>query len=297
MLFYGQALFAKVLLLTHSYNRPDFIALQEATFKRFLQDEYEFVVFNDGPTPKLARKIEEECAQLGIRCVSIPQEIHQQPYLTRQPWEDVNCPSVRTANALQYSFNTLGFQHEGLVAVVDSDMFLIREFSIEEYLGDASIAAVGQWRGSMGCIQYIWNGIMFFNMETLPNKHTLNFNCGTVLGNHTDTGGFTYYYFQQNPEVRVKYMRGQVDLTDGDCIADSYTLEDREYLSQEEVLERVAYSQPLVQLIKAPPDDIQFFLDFAFLHYRRAGNYNSKSHNYHQGKTQNFENFIHHILQ
>src|ERR1700733_11055839 len=84
------ALSAKVLIVTHSYNRPDFIELQHETFAQFMADEYEFVVFNDGPTNKLAKEIEETCRKLTVRCIRIPQEIHQTPYLPRQPWEDWN---------------------------------------------------------------------------------------------------------------------------------------------------------------------------------------------------------------
>ncbi len=296
MILYMNVLSAKVLIVTHSYNRPDFIKVQHETFKKFMLDEYEFVVFNDGPTQKLAGQIEGVCRELAIRCVRVPQEIHQMPYLSRQPWEDGNCPSVRTSNAIQYSFDTCAFDHEGIVAVIDSDMFLIRPFSIAAYLGDYDLSAVAQWRGSMGCIPYIWNGVMFFNMKTLPNKRSLNFNCGSIDGNHTDTGGFTYYYIKENPEAKILYMKGQLDMTDGDYITDSYDLENRGYLSKEEVLKTIPSNDAFLRLVQAGPDDIQFFLHFAFLHYRRAGNYHNKSHSYHLEKTHIVDQFIEEIV-
>lgn len=283
---------AKVLVMTHCYNRPDFIEMQFNTLKKFLKDDYEYVVFNDGPTNKLSTLINEACQKLSIRCFKVPQEIHQQPYLLRAPWEDRNCPSVRTANAIQYSFDSFAFNHDGIVAVIDSDMFLIRDFSITDYLKDNDISAVAQWRGSNGIITYLWNGIMFFNMNTLPNKESLNFNCGSIEGNHTDTGGYTYYYLKENPEAKILYMRDQLDMTDGDFIVNSYELEGREYLSEEEVYNLVKGNAPLLKLIQAQPDDIQFFLNFAILHYRRAGNYNAKSNEYHKKKTSILNNFI-----
>lgn len=286
----------KVLVVTHSYNRPDFIEYQALTLKKFLKDDYEFIVFNDGPTNKLADLIAKACEEMSIRCIRVPQEIHQQPYLPHDPWEDWNCPSVRTANAIQYSFDTLCFDYDGIVAVIDSDMFLIRDFSIADYLKDYDIAAVAQWRGSMGCVKYIWNGIMFFNMNTLPNKRSLNFNCGTILGNHTDTGGFTYYYFKENPNAKVLYMRDQLDLTDGDYIVNSYELEGRDYIDEEEVLNAVKSNKPLLQFMQEQPDDIQFFLDFAILHYRRAGNYHNKPNKYHKHKTEILRKFMNGIL-
>lgn len=288
---------AKILLITHSYNRPEFIEYQYKTFQRFLKDDYEYIVFNDGPTPTLARKIEEACQKLGIRCFTVPQDIHQQPYLPRAPWEDWNCPSIRTANAIQYSFDTLAFDHNGIVAVIDSDMFLIRSFSIVDYLKDYDVSAVAQWRGANGKIKYLWNGIMFFNMRTLPNKLSLNFNCGSIMGNHTDTGGFTYYYLKDNPNARILYMREQLDITDGDFIVNSYELEGREYLSEEDVLSALKSNAHLLQLVQTHPDDIQFFLNFTFIHYRRAGNYNGKSNVYHKKKASILCQFISQIIE
>ena len=44
----GTSLHAKVLIYTYAYNRPDFIEIQHKTFQKFLKDDYEFVVFDDG---------------------------------------------------------------------------------------------------------------------------------------------------------------------------------------------------------------------------------------------------------
>jgi glycosyltransferase involved in cell wall biosynthesis len=293
--FWIELLEARVLIITHSYNRPDFIAYQYKTFKKFLKDDYDFVVFNDAPTRKLCHEIQNACKECGIRCIRVPPEIHQQPYLKRNSWEDWNSPSIRTANAVQYSFDVLGFDFDGIVAVFDSDMFLIRDFSIERYLEGYDLSAVGQWRGPMGCIHYLWNGIMFFNMNTLLNKRTINFNCGSVHGNLTDTGGYTYYYLKDNPQAKILYMREQLDITDGDYIIDSYELENRSYISEEELLNSIQ-SKPLVKLIQAQPDDVQLFLDRAILHYRRAGNYHNKSNQYHKKKTAILSDFITEIL-
>src|ERR1700684_2505146 len=68
----------KVLIITHSYCRPDFIELHHKTFKAFLKNDYEYVVFNDASDPHLKRKIEKTCEKLGIRCIRVPQELHAQ---------------------------------------------------------------------------------------------------------------------------------------------------------------------------------------------------------------------------
>ena len=90
--FFGGLVFlcsveAKVLIFTYAYNRPEFIETQYKTFKKFLLDEYEYVVFNDAIEPVLKKKIELMCEKLQIRCILIPQEIHDRPYLKRHPLE------------------------------------------------------------------------------------------------------------------------------------------------------------------------------------------------------------------
>jgi hypothetical protein len=83
---------SKILLFTYSYNRPDFIKIQCKTFKKFLEDDYEFVVFNDARDQNMEQKINQTCTRYGIRCIRIPQEIHDRPYLQRWPGEDYNYP-------------------------------------------------------------------------------------------------------------------------------------------------------------------------------------------------------------
>jgi hypothetical protein len=192
---------APVLIITHAYLRPDFIEIQNKTFKKFLKDDYEFVVFNDARDPSLRSEIASLCKKLSLRCIEIPQAIHDRPYLKRSAYEDRNHACVRCANVVQYSLNELGFKYDGLVAIIDSDMFLIKDFSIAQYMADHDLAGVAQSRGN---VHYLWNGIVFFNMNTLVDKETIDFNCGQINGNPVDVGGYTYYYFQKHPEVRVK---------------------------------------------------------------------------------------------
>ena len=51
---------AKVLLITHAYNQPEFIKWQDAALKKFLKDEYEYVVFNDASNLAMQQRIEAD---------------------------------------------------------------------------------------------------------------------------------------------------------------------------------------------------------------------------------------------
>ncbi len=56
---------SKILIITHAHNRPEFIPLQDVTFKEFLKDDYEFVVFNDARDEKIDKEIFETYNQLS----------------------------------------------------------------------------------------------------------------------------------------------------------------------------------------------------------------------------------------
>lgn len=287
---------ARVLVITHSYNRPDFIEIQHNTLKKFMLDEYEFVVFNDAYDQNIRTQINQMCAKHTLTCIEIPQEIHDRPYLKREVHDERNHPSVRSANVLQYSLDILGFDYPGIVMVLDSDMFLIRELSPTAYLANYDIAAVPQMRKDDNqTIDYIWIGLLFLNMNTLSNKQTLSFNCGWVDGVLTDTGGYTYYYFKQNPTVRVKdintaYLK---DFWCSECMQDSYLKK----CTHAHIMQSQNLSEPLLYVAHHDKDSImETYATHSFLHYRAGSNWNNQTLEYHQKKTGLLQDFIRELL-
>ena len=265
----------RVLICTHSFNRPDFIEIQYKTFQRFLHDDYEFVVFNDAPQESTAETIRNVCEALGIRHIRIPQTIHSKPYLERLPGEDYNHPCIRCANVVQYSLDTLGFGHEGIFAIIDSDMFLIRDFSVSKVMQDIDLMAVGQ---SSHHVRYIWNGLVFFNMETLPDKEAINFNCGRVDGVPCDVGGYTAYYLMAHPYIKTKFIAAH-------------------HIKEDQVMtDREAADSNLRFLLEHKPHNVEFLLDYSFFHYRGGGNWDYKSAEYHKNKTSILRSFIDRLL-
>ncbi len=262
-LLFFNSIEAKLLVITHAYKRPDFIVLQDKTFRKFLKDDYEFVVYNDAREPKIFYAIQRTCKELNIRCIPIPQEIHKRPYLPRMQGELYDHPCITCANVVQYSLDTLGFDHNGLVMLIDSDMFLVGDLNVTEYMNDCDISGHAQ---SRGFVTYLWNGIVFFNMNTLPSKNKLSFNCGNVAGQPCDVGGHTYYYLKKHPEVRKKFVNH--------VYVESHMHESK--MGQ----------HPYLQLmIKENIPNCEFFLDYKLFHYRGGGNWDYKSDAYHKHKT------------
>ena len=270
----GSVLSKNILIITHSFNRPDFIEIQDKTFKKFLKDDYTFVVFNDATQEKVSNQIIETCNRLNLPCIRIPQPIHDAPYLERLPGEDYHHPCVRCANVVQFSLDTLGFDHDGIVTIIDSDMFLVKEFCIQDFLDGFDIAGVPQSRQH---IEYFWNGLVFFNMQTLADKKTINFNCGKVDGIGVDAGGHTYHYFKDHPQV----IKNRIDTQyyPSDFIVSETTHENVKFLFSHDC------------------NNFEFLLKNSFFHYRGGGNWDNQSEEYHAKKTAVLNAFINKCLE
>lgn len=244
----------KTLIITHSFNRSDFIEIQEKTFKKFMKSPYEFVVFNDAKNSKSENEIQSICDRLNIECIRIPQEIHKAP----------GDAAICCADVVKYSLDNLGFDYDGYVMIIDADMFLMQPFDVNEYMRDVFVAGHPQRRGD---VDYIWNGIVILDMKRLPCKRDFDFNCGVVEGHLCDVGGYTYYYFKDHPEVQVKAMTPHYWL-------ENYRNHDRKTFP------------PMFQFVmKRKVYNCEFFINSTFFHYRSGGNWDGRPEGYHKRKT------------
>lgn len=279
----------KILIITCSHNRPDLIAIQAKTFQAFMQDEYEFIVFDDAPNAVASNAIKKMCKKMSVGYKKIPQEVHlasnkkQVGNSVRSGIpiyidEDRSLISCRAGDSIDYAMQTVGFKHPGIVCIVDSDLFLIKKFSIAKFMQDYDLYGCIQQRDH---IRYVWCGLVFLNNATLPNKDTLSFDCGKIDGVNVDTGGQTYCYLQENKSVRLGfYSNTHID----DLPKDLNELYKLGYDSQE------------AEFIMNNPSRMEFHSDNHFLHYCAGGNWDNLSKTYHVRKTQVLNKFIDAIL-
>lgn len=285
----------KVLIFTYSYNRPDFIEIQEKTFRKFLRDDYEFVVFNDAVDPLLKAKIEQTCEKLQIRCIEIPQEIHPMPYLERFEGESWNHPCVRNANVVQYSLNNVGFFHDGIVALFDSDLFLVRDFSIVDFMDGYHLSGLEQVRSKNNKrINYLWVGLSFIDMKNLPDANTLSYNCGKIDDINVDVGGYTHYYLRTHPDVKIRWLNQRIWPFSRceSCIANNTT----PCLHNTEMLFSEGFDEHQIKFIHDNPIGCEFYMNNCFMHYRAGTNWDYQSQEYHNHKTRILNEYIDSIL-
>jgi len=184
-------------IFTSVVNRPDFIILQNKLFDKFLKDDYEFHIVDDSIAPNITEQIETLCNENSL-------------HYYRKPTRTVQMnPGQACADTVQWTYDNIiktDFQND-YVFFCDSDMFLIDDFNISEFIEDSVICGLPQYRGN---VIYMWNGIMFFNMPKIKEIDLdIDFSDGYVEGQLTDVGGHTYHYFKKNDiqmkETNVQY--------------------------------------------------------------------------------------------
>lgn len=277
----------KALVFTTGFNRPDFIVLQHRLFEKFLKDDYEYWVVSDANTSEMRTKIMDTCSELGIHCLNVPQEIHDQPYLPRGPNDNYNNPNVRHCNSVQWAWNNFFSHHEGPVMVIDSDMFLIRPFSIEKTLEDHHLAGVywGTVDHATGkqC-SYLWLALILFNNSILPERDTICFNCGVLPNTEAicDSGGWTNLYLNRFKDLlkvhTINYVQGHHFYCPYRYVV--HESQNFDQISPEEIvrdLTRRAFTEDEIQLVLKKPYTIELLGDNHFLHYRAGTNYENYS--------------------
>lgn len=321
LLFFYINISAKILIFTYAFNRPDFIGLQHKTFKKYLTEDYDFIIFSDAISDEMHNKIKAECDAYNLTCIRIPQEIHDKPYLPRPEkgfFSDYHDPAVRNSNVIQYSLDTLGFDHNDILMIIDSDAFLIKKFDIRRYLDNALLAGpvkpCSAWpihdckklHPSINPFTYLWAGLVIFDMKNLPNKKSINMNCGYLYNNTipVDAGGFLHSYLKDNQEVEVKYSDHTVlqKLFCNDC--QKKTRPVKPCTHNRNLLVNYGLNQHAIKFVQNMPlpnlkegRDCEFLLNGTFIHYRCGSNYINFDQKFENIKTELFNAFFNDILQ
>ncbi len=300
-----QLAFCKTLIFTTAFNRPDFIEWQHKLFEKFMEDEYEYMVFSDANTEAMQAEIQNKCDELKVTCINVPQSIHTQPYLTRRSIENLHQPNIRNCNAVQWAWDHYIVKHQGPVLLIDSDMFLIRPFSVEQALKEHDTAFVlysGDDPETQINYGYMWIALICFNMETLPAPETICFNCGILPGTAAmvDSGGWTHFYlkkYQQELRSRIiSYVPGYT------FYCPYYrNITSLQHLStpNEEIvadLTKRGFTNHEIEFVLEKPDTIELLFDNHFLHYRCGTNYEGYSMQHIEKKDRAILSFFNKIL-
>lgn len=272
-------------IITAVVNNPMFIEMQYHTLKKYIKNSghneeegYEFIVFNDakafpdfsnGGDTTIRSQIEDTCRRLGIKCISLDNE-----------WHQINTKaSVRCADSMNAILRYQLEQPPDKYLLLDSDMFLIADLDINKYSAYAC-AVVLQRRDNLN---YIWNGIYYFDFNKLKNVELLNWN----EGYGGDVGGMMRDWFALQTNNII------VPSTDHDlrwaAKGKTFHQGDIYYIrhlwscswNENELPDNFRNWSELIQFLKEDVRNVNgnFYCeiyDDVFLHYRAGGNWNNE---------------------
>jgi hypothetical protein len=258
-------------------NNPLFIQLQYQTLKKFMECDYEFIIFNDAKSfpdatnegdVTLREKISELCKSLNVQCINIPNEHHKKSGAYSQRHVD-------SSNfLLKYQL-----EHPDKYLILDSDMFLINYFNISQF-DEYDAAIILQERCNR---YYIWPNFYYIDFTKIKNKELLKWD----IFPGADSGAMSYLWLQKqctNPPTFKEICESEIGIKKDKILfmkhLYSCSWSDDKYPEN-------FYGDKLLQFLKQDPRNVNhnfFFEIYAkkFLHYRAGSGWIGEGLNFHK---------------
>lgn len=177
---------------TVSNRRPDFIVLQSESLKKYVKEDFEYIVVNNATNWWDDFSIRKTCLEIKIKLFDAPKD---------------KSSAVRPINFLMQ--NVIGKETVAdLSVVMDSDIFLISEFDFKSYISGYDVAGIYQQRQERE-IEYLWIALVIINHTSCLDWRKLSF---TSLPG-TDAGGASHKFLQEY-SPRVRWMKHTPNIED-----------------------------------------------------------------------------------
>lgn len=182
----------KVSIFSFAVNDKFPIDIMHRQFKKYMKEEFEFILFNDAMDAQMEQNINTIASYNNIKCVRVPQNIHT-----------IQNPSEGYAATLNWATHVYAPQNNcDIIVLIHTDVFPICDVNVSEILGEHTVAATTEFRIRNGIgVTYLYPALTMINMKRLNNVHELNFGLEPGL----DTGGRTREFIQKYPNT-VKFL-------------------------------------------------------------------------------------------
>lgn len=228
------------LFISTYYNNPHFIELQAKSFRKFIEDDFDFTVIDDSEdttrsilSNELSREeIRNECNRLQVGHIQVPQSIHayfsQGGYVPNEN-PTVHHPTERHQAVIRWLFRnykSLGFDQYQTLALLDADVLFKNPVNMKRYM-EYDIIGTGRTQAidlpldqfpdkmfpakvksiNHTVIDFLTLYIMFINMNKVTNLDAMDM--GSWPG--TDTGSKTNFFIKENPQYVCSYLNERHD--------------------------------------------------------------------------------------
>jgi hypothetical protein len=192
-----------IYIYTVCYNTPEFILYQYKLFKKYINNNFEYIVFNNTQTDLRLSNTNTTNNNILVNIC----EINKITYIDIPPNILVGCnqdASTRCGIAIdfatQYMLKTYinsDINTEPLFFLIDADAFLITEFDIKEFMYNCKLSGRYQYRinTSNQKNNYITNQLVIYKPKSFTDSQLqcLSFKPGIFNNNLCDCGGSINY--------------------------------------------------------------------------------------------------------
>ncbi len=287
-------------VLTCVVNNLGFIKIQYYTLKKYLKNDYEFIVFNDakeypndtnGGNINIRKDITNLCKDLGIKCIEIPNDYHY--------YKNLKCPSTRSAIGMNFMLR-YQLANPDQYLILDSDMFLVDYLDINERYGNYKTAFYIQDRVFENrIVRYAWIGVIYLDFRKIEDKYLIDW--GTNYG-VTDCGGLTEAWVNGLLKPNEKYptsLELNWNKEDNFNTTDVYLFKTirGHNLTIKNIPDNVKKNKKLYEYLKEDDRNINDliyceFYDGIFLHYHSGCNWRGEGFDFHQKRTEKLMNIL-----
>lgn len=177
----------KISFFSFAVNTLFPLDITHRQFKKFMKEDFEFILFNDAYDPVMEKNINTIASYNKIPCVRVPQNIH-----------GVRNPSECYASTLNWALREYAVDNNcEIIVLMHSDIFPICDVSISNIIGNDIIASTPEFRLLNGKgVNYFYPAFTIVNMKLLKNVNELDFSLMPGL----DVGGKTKEFIEKYPD-------------------------------------------------------------------------------------------------
>jgi len=276
-----------------------FIKIQYLSLKKYLKNEYEFIVFNDakdfpdksnGNDATMKQRVIDICNKLNIKCITFDNSYQK------------NIPELYSYKhtIVLNAMHKYQMENPDKYLILDGDLFLMDYLDISKY--DKEGAAVVLQERFEGSLFYIWPGLVYLDMTRDKNYHLLDWSLGDG-----DTGRMTEeWYISQFNKEEIKPRLSQLRLNSNyePNIKNLYFF--KYYVSmtwdENDCPESIKRNKELFEFIKLDKRNVdgKFFIeifDNCFIHYRGGACNWMEGHNWMKENYEYHKNQVNKLIE
>ena len=215
---------SELYIITIAYNHERLIEKQIEMVRRYVKDEkFQHIIVDNSSQRKVRKRIKEICEREKTEYIPVPR------FIDKLISHGLFGNGLSHGAALNWMFcHFLKQRKPARFALIDHDVFPMKDYSFIDKLGEQDFWGVGRIRGTGW---YLWPGWCVFKYDAIADRNS-DFLPVIVNGVYFDAGGGNYSRIYRHYElkrvnfadvetIRIKRTQGLTaynDIYHGDCI-------------------------------------------------------------------------------